>query len=59
MKIITAKQGDSYEQVEMDIRAIFYSSVGDQILDKNNCLKFDTEIHFIRKPPKNRPRMNK
>lgn len=49
MKIITAKKGDLYECVEMDIRALLNNKVGDKFLDKNNAFKIDTEIVFVKK----------
>jgi len=49
MRIITAKKGDPYETVEMDIRALLNSKLGDKFLDINNHFKSDTEIIFVKK----------
>jgi len=49
MKLIKFEKGTSYDAVEMDLAAVMSGKYGDNFLDKDNCLKSDTEIHFIRK----------
>ncbi len=49
MRIITVEKGTPYFQLETDVAAILNGKIGDKILDKDNCLKYDVEVHFIRK----------
>lgn len=49
MKIYKAEKGDSYEQAEMDIRAILNGLPGRKLLDRDNCFLEDTQISFTRK----------
>jgi len=49
MKILTAKKGDPFESVDMDIVAMMNSKIGNIFLDKENAFKEDTDIIFVKK----------
>lgn len=49
MRIITIEKGTPYFQLETDMAAVLSAKSGDLFLNKENCLKYDTEVHLIRK----------